>query len=653
MTIKNTIFTHLFTRMAIILLGISLAFSFALLPIYNDKLTRMLGAQGNTFANTTVAACGDALYTEDFSYVITYTNNVLKETPEISFVNFISRNDMLLHISPSAWKVNTTDHKYTDDLPNDTEPYTIKHISSTNRRDSKNVFIFKKPLNISGLDWGIIEVGISDSEYYDLRTSYFTNVFLYSLILLVISLLILHGVSLKISTQLSKLRHTAFLLSNGNLSARAPDKAIGEIQLLATTLNSMAENLENKTQRVEQLARLVEDTNDAIVIFDKNQKITFINQAFSNISGRNIDFYRGMKMHDLFSHLGIAKQKQHEVSVGMEHIDQLNWSTDLTITTTNNNPIHMTLRIEAFDPDEQCDNGFFVVLSDITRRKQLEFELETLAYIDKLTKLPNRRYFTDRLSEAVKESETDGKALSVFFLDLDNFKIINDSLGHEIGDHVLRETAWRLQDTLRSDDTVCRLGGDEFTVIIKNVSDKESLASLADMIIQCFAKPIEIVERELRISTSIGIVQFPEDGHNEKELIKNADTAMYAAKHAGKNAYRFFTQDMHHDMHEYMELESSLRNAIIHSNFELVFQPFINIKNNSITNCEALLRWKHPERGFIPPGRFIPIAEQSGLISAIGDWVITQVCRQLKQWNNNTKVSINVSGNELLDKQFI
>ena len=183
MTIKNTIFTHLFTRMAIILLGISLAFSFALLPIYNDKLTRMLGAQGNTFANTTVAACGDALYTEDFSYVITYTNNVLKETPEISFVNFISRNDMLLHISPSAWKVNTTDHKYTDDLPNDTEPYTIKHISSTNRRDSKNVFIFKKPLNISGLDWGIIEVGISDSEYYDLRTSYFTNVFLYSLIL--------------------------------------------------------------------------------------------------------------------------------------------------------------------------------------------------------------------------------------------------------------------------------------------------------------------------------------------------------------------------------------------------------------------------------------------------------------------------------------
>ena len=415
----------------------------------------------------------------------------------------------------------------------------------------------------------------------------------------------------------------------------------------------MAENLENKTQRVEQLARLVEDTNDAIVIFDKNQKITFINQAFSNISGRNIDFYRGMKMHDLFSHLGIAKQKQHEVSVGMEHIDQLNWSTDLTITTTNNNPIHMTLRIEAFDPDEQCDNGFFVVLSDITRRKQLEFELETLAYIDKLTKLPNRRYFTDRLSEAVKESETDGKALSVFFLDLDNFKIINDSLGHEIGDHVLRETAWRLQDTLRSDDTVCRLGGDEFTVIIKNVSDKESLASLADMIIQCFAKPIEIVERELRISTSIGIVQFPEDGHNEKELIKNADTAMYAAKHAGKNAYRFFTQDMHHDMHEYMELESSLRNAIIHSNFELVFQPFINIENNSITNCEALLRWKHPERGFIPPGRFIPIAEQSGLISAIGDWVFTQVCRQLKQWNNNTKVSINVSGNELLDKQFI
>lgn len=653
MKIRNSIFQHLFIRMAIILLGGSFAFSFALMPIYNDKLVRMLAAQGNTFANTTIAACGEALYTRDFSFVITYINKVLKKTPEISYVNFTSNDGMQLNLTADGWNVDTnTASSMKPDGFND-DVFTIVHSKDIDQPSLKNAFIFTKPVNITGLDWGTIELGISDAEYDSLMNSYLRNVILSSVILVIISLMILHGVSIKLAQQLVKLRETALDLSDGNLSARAPTQAIGEIQVLANTLNSMAENLELKTRSVQQLARLVEDTNDAIAIFDTSEKIRFVNTAFTNITQHTFDFYEGMDLQQLFDHLGIDKHKQREVSAGMEHVEELDWSTDITIAPSNSNPIHMTLRIEAFDTESEEPNGFFVVLSDITRRKQLEFELETLAYIDKLTKLPNRRYFMDRLSEAVKEAEVFGSSLAVFFLDLDNFKIINDTLGHEVGDFVLSEAAWRIQDALRSDDTVCRLGGDEFTVIIKGVPEKNELAKIAQNMIHEFAKPIDCKDRELRIGTSIGIVQYPLDGQDEKDLIKNADTAMYAAKHAGKNAYRFFTNDMHRDLHEYLELEGALRKAIDDNALELVYQPFIDIKTQSITNCEALIRWKHPERGYIPPARFIPIAEQAGLIGAVGDWVFTEVCKQMKRWDFNINVSINVSGNELIDKRFL
>ncbi|MET0065770.1 MAG: EAL domain-containing protein [Candidatus Thiodiazotropha sp.] len=653
MKIRNTIFHHLFIRMAFILLGISIAFSFALMPIYNDKILRMISSQGNTFANTTIAACGDALYTRDYSFVITYINKVLKKTPEITYVNFTSRDGTQLNLSANGWRVSDPD-PLNDELDlEDEDSYTIIHTNDKPEGIEDNVFVFRKPVNITGLDWGRIELGISDSEYDALMTNYFRNVLLSSFVLVIISLLILHGISMKLAQQLSNLRDTALKLSDGNLSARAPAEAIGEIQLLATTLNGMAENLDNKTRSVRQLARLVEDTNDAIAIFDPRGEISFVNPAFMNITAHSFEFYKGMTLQELFEHLGIEKKKQREVSAGMAHVNQLDWSTDISITPADQGPIHMTLRIEAFDTEEEHNNGFFVVLSDITRRKQLEFELETLAYIDKLTKLPNRRFFMDRLSEAVKEAEVFQSGLAVLFLDLDNFKIINDSLGHEVGDFVLSEAAWRIQDTLRSDDIVCRLGGDEFTVIIKGVMEKRELAKIAKAIIHEFAKPIDCRDRELRVGTSIGIVKFPEDGHDEKELIKNADTAMYAAKHAGKNAFRFFTQDMHQDLHDYLELESALRKAINESGLQLVYQPFFDLDSQSITNCEALLRWKHPERGYIPPARFIPIAEQAGLIGQIGDWVFTEVCKQLHRWKFKINVSINVSGNELIDKRFV
>ncbi len=653
MKTRNTIFHHLFIRMTVILLGVSVAFSLALMPIYHDKLMRMHAAQGNTFANTTIAACGEALYTKDFSFVITYINNVLKKTPEITYVNFVSKKGMKLHLTSRGWNIETINQISDNSFSSDEDIFSIKRANELDISYIQNVFIFSKPINISGFGWGVIELGISDTEYNSLLFSYLRNVFLFGFILVLIALLILHGSSMKLSQQLARLRETALKLSEGNLSARAPTEATGEIKLLASTLNSMAKNLEAKTQRVQQLAGLVEDTHDAIAIFDQNGEITFVNSALMGITGDSFEHHQGMSLHELFNHLGIEKKKQREVAVGMAYIDNYDWSIDITIAPATKDPLHMTLRIETFDSKGRDNSGFFVVLSDITHRKQLEHELENLAYFDILTKLPNRRFFMDRLNESVKEAEKHKTGLAVFFLDLDNFKIINDTLGHEVGDFILSEAGWRIQTALRTDDIVCRLGGDEFTVIIKGVKNKSELENIAKSINNVFLDPIKYLERELSIGTSIGIVRYPEDGHNEQELVKNADTAMYAAKYTGNNAFCFFTQDMHRNMHDHLEFDGALRKAIANSEFHLVYQPFVDIETQTISSCEALLRWKHPEWDYVPPDRFIPIAEQIGLISDIGNWVFTEVCKQMKLWDFDINVSVNVSGNELVEKDFI
>ncbi|MCU7924584.1 MAG: EAL domain-containing protein [Candidatus Thiodiazotropha sp. (ex Dulcina madagascariensis)] len=648
---QNTIFRHLFIRMALILLGVNLIFSLILVPTYKSKLIKMIAVQGDTFANSTIAACAEALYTNDYSYVISYLIKVLKQTPDVEFVSLKSHQGPVLHISAKGWQMKEPHSNADQVIFSDEKTYLIEHKNIPGSEHA--AFLFSKPISISGLDWGVFKMAMADDEYQELLISYFRNAMIFSLLLIAISLLLMHGSSLKLGQQLAKLRETALKLAQGNLSARAPTEAIGEINLLATTLNGMAESLGENIRNARRLARVVEDTNDAIALFDKDEQIIFVNPALKNITHQPDSFFAGMSLPELFNHLKIDYSKQLEVTAVLTHAQRLDWETDIAIQTSYRGQIHMTLRIEQFDAHEIDSGGFFVVLSDITRRKQLEHELETLAYIDKLTKLPNRRYFMDKLTEAVNEAESFETGLAIMFLDLDNFKVINDTLGHEVGDFVLSEAGWRIQSILRTDDTVCRLGGDEFTTILRGVKEKNEVIPIANQIIKQFEQTIFHNDRELRISTSIGIVLYPMDGISTKELVKNADTAMYAAKKGGKNAYRFFSEEMHHEMLDYLEIESALRKALTTSGLYLVYQPIIDIETRQIRRCEALLRWNDLERGHIPPGRFIPIAEQSGLIVALGEWVFNEVCKQIKSWDFEIDVSINISGNELIDSNFI
>jgi diguanylate cyclase (GGDEF)-like protein len=266
-----------------------------------------------------------------------------------------------------------------------------------------------------------------------------------------------------------------------------------------------------------------------------------------------------------------------------------------------------------------------------------------MANHDALTGLPNRTLFQDRLAQAVARSKRGASTAAVLCLDLDRFKNINDISGHAVGDELLRQVAQRLAHGVRGDDTVARLSGDEFAVIQVGVAHPDGPAILADRLVKVLAQPFEIANHHIVIGTSIGIALYPGDGEDDEELLRAADTALYRAKAAGRGTFRFFEAEMDVRLQERRWLERDLRQALANEQLNLHYQPLVNCDNIKVLGFEALTRWKHPERGFISPADFIPLAEESGLIIPLGKWVLRQACRDATTWPADTIVAVNLS----------
>ena len=301
--------------------------------------------------------------------------------------------------------------------------------------------------------------------------------------------------------------------------------------------------------------------------------------------------------------------------------------------------------------------GAVIVFHDVSAARAMSVKMTHSAQHDVVTNLPNRLLLNDRITQSIALALRQNKSLAVIFLDLDRFKYINDSLGHETGDKLLRSVSKRLLASVRGSDTVSRQGGDEFVILLSEISHPEDAAKSAKKILLSLSAPHSIAGQDLHIDGSIGISVYPEDGKDAETLIMNADTAMYHAKGTGRNNFQFFKGDMNLRAVERQSLESSLRHALEREQFLLHYQPKVNLDTGEITGVEALIRWQHPDRGLISPGRFIPIAEDCGLIVQIGRWVLREACRQTREWQDagslRLPIAVNVSALEFRDPGFV
>ncbi|MGF7173772.1 bifunctional diguanylate cyclase/phosphodiesterase [Azospirillum doebereinerae] len=297
-----------------------------------------------------------------------------------------------------------------------------------------------------------------------------------------------------------------------------------------------------------------------------------------------------------------------------------------------------------------------VFAEDIGEKRRAEQHIQYLAHFDALTGLPNRVLLFDRIAQALREARRDGGKVGVLFIDLDRFKVINDSLGHSFGDEVLRSVAKRLQSGLRESDTVGRLGGDEFLIVVRRMNEPGDAAAIAEKVVAHLASPFAVGGQSFVVTPSVGISLYPDDADDVEGLIRCADIAMYSAKEQGRNGYRFVTKEMGAKSRERMDLEGSLRQAIRDGELFLVYQPQVDTIDGRLVGLEALVRWRHPQEGLIMPGRFLPVAEETGLVVAMGDWVLFEACAQIRRWRDrfglDVPVAVNVSGAQFRDGQL-
>jgi len=403
-------------------------------------------------------------------------------------------------------------------------------------------------------------------------------------------------------------------------------------------------DIRDTQEQLDLIAKAFENTSDGVFILDREFKYQAVNKSYEKITGfRASD--RKNKVFDVHS--------EHKTS--QEILQQLRqtlvlegaWQGELEDTRTSGETYTIELKLDAVK-DRLDDISHYVgVFSDITYRKKAEQDLRRMANFDQLTGLPNRSLFQDRLKHAIDLSDRTSKQLILLFIDLDNFKVVNDSLGHSIGDKLLSKVAERISVCVRNNDTVARLGGDEYTILLEQVEGPIVGTRVADKILEALARPFRIQGHELVIGCSIGIASYPEDGGDVETLLRNADTAMYSAKYKDKNNYQFFTDSMNKKANTRLEMEHELRKAIPAGDINVAYQAKIDLVSGKILGCEALARWSHPDLGHVPPDEFIALAEETGLIYSLGESVLNQACKATKDWRVNSdyngRTAVNLS----------
>jgi diguanylate cyclase (GGDEF)-like protein/PAS domain S-box-containing protein len=399
------------------------------------------------------------------------------------------------------------------------------------------------------------------------------------------------------------------------------------------------------TERLRLASEVFNNSQEGIMVTDAQNRILTVNKAFTTITG----YGEGEVIGRLPQFLSSGRHdKNFYTELWTTLLKAGGWKGELWNRCKNGVIIPNWYSINVLRNSSGEIINFVAVFSDITERKEAESRIEFLAHHDALTRLPNRVLLQDRFSLAKSTALRSGSKIAILFIDLDNFKHINDNWGHQAGDQFLVKTVERLKREVRDSDTICRQGGDEFIIMLTAVPDLEIVNRVAESILRSLSEVTSIDGHAVGVSASLGISLFPDDGLDFEDLLGHADAAMYEAKSSGKNACRFFTEQMNRAAIEHAMLQAQLRNALINQEFELYYQPQISFSSGQLTGVESLIRWNHPEQGLISPLTFIPLAEECGLIVPLGEWVLQEATRQGREWVDagiqGLTVGVNISG---------
>ncbi len=428
--------------------------------------------------------------------------------------------------------------------------------------------------------------------------------------------------------------------------------------VVTTVLRARVKNLlaRKRTERQLRLAAHVfEHSGEAIMITDRENRIIEINPAFTHQTGYTIEEVRGQNPRLLASGRNSPEDYRAMWQAIREHGL---WRGEMWDRAKSGDVYPKLLTISTVKNAHEEIEYYIASFSDISNLKAAEENIRHLAHHDTLTGLPNRLHLTVALDQAIAEAQRGGRRIALMFIDMDRFKLINDTLGHHVGDLLLIEVAQRLKSCVRQSDIVARLGGDEFVVVLTGLGEDNMVATtVAGKILNHLAQPYEIEGHVLHSSPSIGISLYPVDGDDIATLMKNADAAMYHAKEQGRNNAQYFTAEMNSAASLRLALERDLRNALAANQFELHYQPQICTTTGMACGVEALVRWRHPERGLVSPLDFVPVAEESGLIEALGAWVLDEACRQLAAWQaaglEGITMAVNLSAHQLRSPQLV
>lgn len=418
----------------------------------------------------------------------------------------------------------------------------------------------------------------------------------------------------------------------------------------------MEEALFVETERAQVTLNSI---GDAVACTDISGHLTFLNIVAERMTGWSWQEAEGRPMAEVFRVLDATSRETIPnpmvKAVGQDRTVHL--PSNCILVRRDGFEIPIEDSAAPIHDREGGSTGAVIVFRDVSAARAMALQMAHSAQHDFLTGLPNRMLLNDRVSQAIALASRHMKQVAVLFLDLDGFKYINDSLGHSIGDKLLQSIAKRLVHCVRDSDTVSRQGGDEFVVLLSEAEQSEDAAIIARRMLHAVAEPHSIDQRDLHVTTSIGVSVYPDDGLDAEALIKNADTAMYQAKENGRQSYRFFKPAMNIRAVERQSIEESLRRALERQELALRYQPKVNLRTGAITGAEALIRWTHPTRGSVPPAQFIPIAEECGLILAIGRWVLREACEQARAWVDAglpmATMAVNVSAMEFRDENFL